>query len=585
MQKATIQGMPTGMSVVQGHRYLFTLPQIDTQRMRALSDTFSLCQPIASVLVSRGFVDSEKVRLFLFSSYEHDVAHSSQLADAAVALDRLKRAIDAKEKILIFGDYDVDGISSSALLMSCLLPLGANINFFLPNRKRDGYGLSSKIVKRAVENNYDLIITVDNGITALDAAQTARDLGIDLIITDHHRPHGKMPYALAIVNPNRPDCAYPEKGLPGVGVIFKLICWLYEDLGLTLPEKAYELLLLGTVADVVPLVGENRFWVRHGLAALNKKQSYAVSVLMSNSKLKKSRISSLDIGFMIAPQINALGRLSDPRDGVKFLISSLADDVDRIGKTLWELNEARKEVERGIFEQIVSKIEKKSIDLSRENVIIASSREWPTGVIGLVAGRLMHQYGRPTLLFHEAEKGILKGSCRSIESFNMFDALDENKALLKTFGGHSFAAGLSLEKKNLPALKERLEAKVASDLSAYDLLQKIKIDAVIDLSQVNALLVSDLEKLEPFGHANAQPLFLIREVYLLKPPRLLKEKHVKCSVFSHGMIKQVLFFNRPELMESLAELSDRPFSLAAHVTVNEWNGRRSIELQGVDIAC
>lgn len=568
---------------LQGVKYRLVCADIDEEVALHIAATHNVMLPTARVLYARGFREPEHIRRFLFSSYEQDVPSGLLLKDALLAVERLERAIERKEKILIFGDYDVDGISSSSLVMACLLPLGAHINFFLPNRARDGYGLSVKVVERAVANNYSLILTVDNGITAHEAAQAAAQYKIDLIITDHHRQHGELPPALAIVNPNRLDCSYPEKGLPGVGVIFKIISLLYERRGLPLPAKAYELLLLGTIADVVPLIGENRYWVRHGLHQINRAYSNSMAVLLKNSGVLKSRLDSLDIGFMVAPQINALGRMSDPRDGVKFLISAQLDDVERVGKVLKELNEARKEVERAIYEHIEQSIAAQHINLITDSVIIAAHNEWPTGVIGLVAGRVMHNYGRPTILLHEGSDGILRGSCRSIKAFNMFDALAQNSDLLIKFGGHSFAAGLSLERANLSKLKERLQEKIARELTADDLVQRIEVDALLDLPDVQQQLLNDFGKLEPFGHQNPQPLFLIRSLYLLNAPQLLKEKHVKCTVFAQGVIKSLIFFNRPDLYAALVNVRDAPFHVAAHVVANEWNGRVSAELHGVDI--
>ncbi len=458
-------GAIDGYRFIHGQKYLFKLREFDESVVRRISCDYNLSFPVARVLFSRGIKDDEAVRNFLFSSYERDVPHSSLMKDSEVAADRILKAISKKEKILVFGDYDVDGITSTSLLLSSLLPLGGDINYFLPNRERDGYGLSSKVVERAVQSGYKLLITVDNGITAFEAAQKACDLGMDLIITDHHRPHDILPKALAIVNPNRMDCSYPYKHLPGVGVAFKIISLIYEKKKKSLPPKAFELLMLGTVADVMPLLGENRFWVQHGLSKVNKDRSYAIDVLVQNSKTQKRKLNSLDIGFKIAPQINALGRLSDPRDAVKFLISDDRGDVDRVGRTLWEMNEARKKVERQIYEDIVGAIETKKINLNKENVIVASSAQWPKGVIGLVAGRLMHNFGKPSFLFHMGLEGVLNGSCRSIKEFDVFDALKENKDLLIKFGGHSFAAGLSLRQENLPELKKRLKDKIKKELT------------------------------------------------------------------------------------------------------------------------
>ncbi len=569
--------------IFSGQKFLWKFKKQDENLVRTISCDHNLNFPIAYTLLSRGISTPEKIQSYFFSSFEKDVFDPKLFKDSTKAVERILKAINKKEKILVFGDYDVDGITSTALLMVSLLPLGANINFYLPNRVKDGYGLSKKIVKKAVNNGYDLIITVDNGITAINAAQVACDLGIDLIITDHHRPHGDLPKAVAIIDANQPDCSYPYKDLAGVGIIFKIVSMIYEQKGLQLPDKVYELLMLGTVADVAPLTSENRFWVQFGLSKINKKKSNAINVLAQNSKLYKNKFDSLDVGFMLAPQINALGRLDDPRQAVEFLVSSDLQKIESIGYILKQLNEERKKIDRKIYEDIECAIVDKNINLEHENVIMAASSDWPSGVIGLVAGKLSQNYGRPTLLFHLDKDGILKGSCRSIPEFNIFDALNENSDLLLNFGGHSFAAGLKLKQENLPTLKARLESKISKELTPQDLIPKINLDALVELSELKMNFLNNLQKMEPFGNQNKQPVFLIKNVTLLKKPMLLKERHVKCSLFSQGTIKPVIFFNRPELYSILSR-QEKPFHVAAHVVKNEWQDRVNIELQGLDIS-
>lgn len=573
------------MKTIQGAKYLWTFAQIHQPEAFQIAATYNLSLPIAQTVIGRGYVTTEQINDYLFTSSEH-VADPRLLKDAQKAVDRLIAAINNKEKILIAGDYDVDGITSSALMMICLVPLGASINFFLPHRVHDGYGLSNKVVQRAADNGYKVIMTVDNGITAFEPAALAKKLGIDLIITDHHRPHDHLPDAFAVIDPHQVDCAYPYKKFAGVGVGFKVMSLLYEKLGLKMPSKAYELLLLGTVADVVPLTGENRYWVRHGLKYVNELESNSLKVLKQNGKVKKSSLSSLDIGFSLAPQINALGRLEDPRQGVKFLIGTDEQEVIQVGRTLYELNQTRKEIERSIFLEVVNQIENKNIDLSKENCIVAASSSWPPGVIGLVASRLVGAYGKPTILLHRSKDGSAKGSCRSISAFNMFDALHESRDLLTTFGGHSVAAGLSLPFDKVPLLKERLEARIKETVTEYDLKQKMHLDAEITLSDVSSKLMKDLEYLQPFGNENSQPVFYIHNVSLVQKPQLLKDNHVKCSIFADGVIKPLIFFNRPELFEFLMqyEQEQRSFDVAVQVTENHWNDKVSLELLGLDIA-
>lgn len=569
---------------LQGEKYLWQLPPLNQQAIADIAARFNLSFPLAHTLLTRGFSTQEEINSFLFSTFEKDVAHPSLLKDAQKAVERILRAIEHGEKILVFGDYDVDGITSSAMMMICLLPLGAQVNFFLPHRVRDGYGLSVKGIERAARNGYTLVITVDNGITAFEPAKKAKELGIDLIITDHHRAHDHVPDAYAVVNPNQSDCPYPFKTLAGVGVGFKLLSLLYELKGLSMPPKAYELLLLGTIADVVPLLGENRFWVRYGLSYVNKFESLSLQVLKQNGKVTKPIISATDIGFSITPQINALGRLEDARQGVKFLIGTNIQEVREVGTILRELNDARKDIERGILEQVHTEIEHKKINLDVENCIISSSKSWPPGVIGLVASRLVGAYGKPTILFHITHDGLAKGSCRSIPGFNMFDALHANRDLIEQFGGHPMAAGLSLKVENVPFLKARLEELIAQQLTEFDLKLKIVLDAHATLPDLTKKFVDDMHHLEPFGNENRAPLFFIKDVVLLQKPTLLKDAHVKLSVFADGMIKSVMFFNRPELFTLLLDREQELFSIAAHVSENHWNGRVNIELVGLDIA-
>ncbi len=572
------------MKTIIGSKYTWHIPTVNHEETLRTAATYNLAIPLAQTLHSRGYATPEQIDNYLFSMLEKDVAHPSLLKDALKAVERIEYAITHKEKILIFGDYDVDGITSSSLMMSCLMPLGAHVNFYLPNRLKEGYGLSCKVVERAAANGYKVIITVDNGTTAFDPALLAKKHGIDLIITDHHKPHKELPDAFALVNPHQEGCTYPFKYFAGVGVSFKVLSLLYQRRGLELPEKAYELLLLGTVADVVPLLGENRFWVRHGLNWINNKESLSLKVLKTNGKVTKPKLSSTDIGYRITPQINALGRLDDPREGVLFLLGSDSKETERIGSVLWRLNETRKDVEKDIFDQVCQQIENGAIDLEKERIIIAASHNWPAGVIGLVASRVVAAYGRPTILLHLTKDGKAKGSCRSIRSFNIFDALQSAHHLLDQFGGHAVAAGLSLPLENVRALKEFLEERAAQALTPEDLEQKIVCDAHLSLPDANKKLMSDMNYFEPFGAENPEPLFYIDNVSLVGEAKILKDVHVKCMLFADGVIKPTIFFNRPDIISALQEKPTTSLSVLAHVSENIWQGKSSIELTGVDLA-
>lgn len=567
-----------------GHTYVWRSKHVAEELVASVAAACDISPAIARVLISRGYETPESAHTFLHPA-PRAVELVYELAGAREAVERIERALEQGEKILVFGDYDVDGITSTSLLLSSLMPLGANINYYLPHRIRDGYGLNVLTVERAVRAGYRLIITVDNGISAYAAAERAHELGIDLIITDHHKPHATLPNAPIIVDPQLSHCRYPFKYFAGVGVIFKLMELLYHRRGLSVPERVSELLLLGTVADVVPLLDENRYWVQHGLRVVNRVESTAFRVLkMNGSILHKTAIDSLDIGFMIAPQLNALGRLDDPRDGVMFLMSADEEKVARIGQTLAALNSERKRIDQEIYRQVVALIETGQIDLSRERLIMAMSPDWPPGVIGLVAGKLMHAYGRPAILLHETPEGIVKGSCRSIEAYNMFNALSAQSDILRSFGGHAAAAGLSLKREDVPLLKERLEADLAQALTDDDLVKKITIEGVLTVGEIVEKFITSLARLEPFGQSNRQPLFRIDGVTLVGDPQILKEQHVKC-VLRGGDERTIaaLFFGRADLYDVLRGLRDRSFSLAGHIVKNEWRDTITYDIHGVDI--
>lgn len=569
---------------IQGAKYIWLLPSTSSHEVLDLAARYNLSAPVIQTLACRGILSKEDIDSYLFTSFDNDVADPAMLADAQKSVDRLRVAIDKGQRILVFGDYDVDGMSATAMVMYCLLTIGANVNFYLPNRHTDGYGLSATAVKKAAHSGYSVIITVDNGITAFDAAQEAKKLGVDLIITDHHRPKATLPDAYAIVNPMRTDCSYPCKILAGVGVAFKVMSLLFHDLKRTLPDKVYELLALGTIADVVPLKEENRYWVRYGMAHINRGHSFPIQVLKQNNNITKESLAAIDIGFSIAPQLNALGRLSDPRKAISFLIGTDKNLVAEVGKLLFELNESRKQVERSILYDIEAAILQKNIDLSSEHIIMAAHQSWPIGVVGLVASRLVSMYGKPTLLFHHDNNGQAKGSGRSIDAFNLFEALEANADILHSYGGHAAAAGLSLGIDKVPILKERLEQRITEQLTPFDLKQKLVLDAYAQLPELNRKFIDDMEHLEPFGHQNERPLFLIKNVVQVQPPVLLKDQHVKCQIFADGIVKSMIFFNRPDLFNLLTEHAEKSFDCASYITENHWNGRVNIELQGIDIA-
>lgn len=568
--------------VREGLAHQWRLPaHTDPTAVQAIAADLNIALPIAEVLYQRGYQSVAACRNFLFTPAEV-VGNAALLKDAERAVERIIRAITLQEKILIAGDYDVDGVTSSALMMRCLKDCGAQSNFFLPHRVRDGYGLSPATVERAARNQYRLIMTVDNGITAFDAAQKAREYGIDLIITDHHRPLERgLPDAYAIVDPYQTECPYPFKGFAGVGVSFKLMSLLYARLGRDIPDDVFELLTLGTIADVVPLLDENRYYVREGLRRLGRVESFALRVLKENARLQDKKLSSLDIGFYIAPQINALGRLDDARDGVIFLLGSNKEDTLRVGKVLGHLNEARREIERKVSQEIVGKIESQEIPLT--DALVAVGSGWQPGVVGLVASRIAAQYGRPAIVLHKTAGGLVKGSCRSIPDFNIFDALSRCASLLVSFGGHAMAAGVCLQEADVEKFRAQLSAIVRDTIGPRDGRLPISIDGVLPLCDIQRTLVHDLAYLEPFGAGNPPPMFYVPRVVCTDKPQFFKERHVKISIFHEGERRSVIFFDRPELYQFFCDRIHEPIDLVVHIDMgNKYPG--TIELRGIDCA-
>ncbi len=569
---------------IQGISSLIEIPEIYDPDVRKLSEDMNISYAIARVLFSRGYTKKDYAQEFLFSNYEKEKYNPSKLEDAEIAVERIINAIKNNEKILICGDYDVDGISSTALLLYSLILCKTNANFFLPNRIIDGYGLSKKTVDRALKSGYTLLITVDNGISAYEAANYAKENKIDLIITDHHQPGDKLPEAFCIVNPHKKTCSYPFKDLAGVGVIFKVVSLLFEKLEIKISEKIYELFLLGTVADMVPLIDENRFLVKHALRESHRLNSLPIKILKENAKIKENKIiSSTDIGFSIAPQLNALGRLDDPRDGVIFLISKQEDQIINIGKKLLDLNIKRKKIERDIFEDLKIKLKDEEAEIKKSGLLVVSSESFQPGIVGLVASRLCNFYSVPTCVLHELHDGILKGSFRSIPACNIFEVLSENSEFLISFGGHSSAAGVAIKKENLNNFKKKASKSILKRCKPIDFQPKIHVDATLTVDEIGKKLWNDLILMEPFGSENQIPIFYIEKVGI-KNLELMKELHVKFKIQSGTSICSIIFFNRPEIYKIIKENTNKLFSVVAKLTENDWNDKKIIELLGIEIA-
>lgn len=571
--------------IIQGLQALWRFPNTNFQQISELATNLNISIPIAQILYQRNFKTKEEALNFLFPDLDESRYNSHLLLNFEKAIHRIEKAIDSQEKILIAGDYDVDGISSTALLLYALQDFKANVNFFLPHRVNDGYGLSEKTILRAKRAQYSLIITVDNGTSAFDALKQAKNQEIDVIVTDHHQPKDIPEGAFCIVNPHLPTCQYPFKHLAGVGVIFKIVTELYKRKAKVIPQKIYEFFLFGTVADVMPLLEENRYWVAYALSKINQTTSHAIQLLKTNAKLlPEKKLTAEDIAFSLAPQLNALGRLSDPRNGVLFFIHDNHESQTEIASELLACNTERRKKEKEILKKLLSDIEKEKRHPHEDGCIVTASKEFLPGIIGLLAAKLTQVFQVPTCIFSETEEGLLKGSCRSIPSCNIFMALQNiqelNKDLLLSFGGHHAAAGVAIKKENLSIFKEEFSKEIFKQCSIEDFRLLIDIDAEIHIDEINQKLWRDLHLLEPFGAQNKTPIFYIKEATVLEA-KIIKDIHIKLKIISGEKKISVVFFDRLDIIKEIT--ANKKIALIAKIKENTWQNKQTLELFGIDL--
>lgn len=567
----------------------------------------------ASLLYNRGYKTNQDVKSFL--NFEDILMYSPLiLKDVEKAASRIKDAIDNGERIVIYGDYDVDGVTSVTTLYLYLKNLGAQVSYYIPNRVGEGYGLSNDAIKLLSTYGVSLIITVDTGITAINEVEYARSLGIDIVVTDHHECQEQIPDAVAVVNPHRDDCEYPFKQLAGVGVIFKVIC-AYEilyvfgkdneiDAVKSIYYRFADLVAIGTIADVMPIVDENRMIVKLGLSILEKSPRLGLLALMEtaalgsnpnvrpaidNSKQSRPRkINSTYIGFTIAPRINAAGRISSATRAVELLLSDDVNQAAELALELCEINYQRQKEENKIAEEAYQKIEK-HLDVSSQKVIVVEDDEWMQGVVGIVSSKVTDKYGLPSILisFDGASEGeasgldIGKGSGRSIKGFNLVEALAYSKDTLVKFGGHELAAGLSIRRKDIPAFREKINEYAESVLSEEDLYYTIEADRELSFEDITLNLAKELSVLEPFGNANPTPNFIMRGVKVMRAYLIGSGNHTK-FVFEHnGKTVSAIIFHKSyfNLRINEGDMVDLLFSL----DVNKFNGVESVQLILQDI--
>ncbi len=543
---------------------LWSNPVEDTSVAQRLEREFALHPVIARLLVSRGLHDSKVVHDFLYS-HLHDLHDPFLLADMGRAVERIKTAIHNKEPILIYSDNDVDGMTGAALLTDCLTKMGAQTFYYVPNRSLLKQSLLLDALAYAVKRHCKLLITVDCGIGAASEIAEVTKGGVDVIITDHHEPTDRLPHTVATLNPKLLNSHYPNRELTGVGVAFKLACALQPPIDL---KQYLDLVALGTIADMGSLRGENRILVQYGLQHLRRPKRIGLTKLFNIGDVNQSELNAVDIASKVAPRLNSLGRVAEPRKGVELLLTDDATTAEKLAKQLDLHNTTRQQIEAKVAEDVESKL------AVEDKAIILHADSWHPGVIPIIATRIAKQYNRPTILI-AIEKGIGKGSARTIPEFPLLPALKELTDLLVSFGGHNFAAGLTIREKNIAAFKERFTALANNQLSHEDLRAKIKIDARSDFDLLTFDLMEAMALLEPFGIDNPPPVFsCIAEIS--RPPRRIGSHHIKFYLKQGERLLEGIGFN---MADRLPEIQEGKLHILYTPVINRFQNRQSIQLQ------
>ena len=568
--------------------------------LKAMSEKYKISQLLCKLMVNRDIIDENIINSYINPVYKY--LHSPKtMKDVVIAVDIIKRKIQENKKIRIIGDYDVDGIISVFILYTALKKCGANVDYEIPDRIKDGYGINENIVKVAYDEGVDTIITCDNGISAIDQIQYAKDLGLTVIVTDHHdvpfiEEDGVRTFlssqADAIINPKQIECEYKFKSICGAGVAFKLMEALYEEIGMDKEEcyKLIEFVAIATVCDVVDLIDENRIFVKNGLEMLNNSKNIGINALKKACGLEDKEITAYHLGFVIGPCLNASGRLDSAKKGLELLLMEDDEEAEKLAQEIVDLNDARKNMTKEGVDRAINIID--STDINNDKILVVYIPDIHESLAGIVAGRVKEKYNKPTIILTKSEEGV-KGSARSIEEYNMFEGLLACKELLDKFGGHPMAVGLSLQEDKVDELRKALNNKC--ELTDEDLTRKIMIDSSLPLEYLNLHLIEELNVLEPFGKGNSKPVFGVRDAKITKAILLGKDKNVlKLKLLTNNNITiDAMIFNDLENFESkiiekygnegLDNLYNKsnnniPMDFTFYPSINEWNGNKSIQI-------
>ncbi len=504
-------------------------PEPDYRLVEKLSQSFDFPAIVVKILINRGLDSADKIDSFVNPKME-DLSDPFKLPDMDKAVERIVDALRANERIMVYGDYDVDGITASSLMFLVLNKLGAQVSYYLPNRLVEGYGLSEEGILEAEKKGATLIVSVDTGVTAVDEVEFARQHGIEVVITDHHEPGEQIPKAVAIVNPKVVRDSDKGHELAGVGVAFKVALALYRRLQQNEAEleEHLDLVALGTSADIVPLIGENRILTKYGIKQIVRTTKPGLKKLVFVSGLMGKEISTGQVVFILAPRINAIGRLGDAEKAIKLLTTRDEEAATEIARFLDEENRRRKAIDEKTLDEALALIES-TVELDNDKAIVLESSGWHQGVIGIVASRLVERYYLPTVLV-SVDGDIGKGSARSIPGFHIYEALKACGDVLLRFGGHKYAAGLSIEARRIPEFRKRLKQVARDVLSLEDLTPKLQIDAEVDLDVMDMDFVKTIEAFAPFGPQNMRPIFLTRNLNIVGQPYVVGRNHLKMRV-------------------------------------------------------
>ena len=548
----------------------------DQAKVQEIVEKFNISELLATVLVNRNIVEEKDVELFL-NPTRNDFHDPYLMPGMRQAVDRIVKAIENKEKTMIYGDYDVDGITSITVLSRFFKERGLEVGSYIPNRLDEGYGLNKEAIKQIADEGYKLIITVDCGISGVEEVAYAYELGMEVIITDHHEPLEELPKAVAVIDCKRKDNNYPFNSLAGVGVAFKLIQAL--GIELKLEEKEYlkflDIVCIGTISDIVPLIDENRVIAKLGLKLVEVTKSPGVRSLLNAAAYKE--VNSNTVSFGIAPRINACGRMGHERDALDLFLTENIVEANRITEKLNEYNKKRQDIEKKIFEEAIGKIE--SENLKENNALVVGAEEWHHGVIGIVASKITELYFKPSILIcFEGEDG--KGSGRSIPGFDLHAALCSSSKYLEKYGGHEMAVGLSLKKENFEEFKKIFE-EIAKEANTEEIVPVIKIDKEINLKDITLENVKSLKLLEPFGESNKTPIFIYKNLRIDSIRALSEGKHLKLTLKDGNTIVNAIGFNMGKYSEEYL-IGDR-IDVIGVLETNTFNGIESVQINMKDL--